>query len=242
MSPVAKIFCPFLLLLFIAPPWQSAANAAAPMRLGAAIDAGAAGADALPETNIAQAAAQAGRADPGVAKPPAAADLDLERLKYEYDIQVRKLTYEASQDKFRLASYLTILVVVFGIVTFLIIWASTRGTASSDQFLRSSIIILIIVSSLILIVAGYSNEQIAPAFGLFGTIVGYMLGRLNQSTDTGGRGGGDAGAGTGAGQGGGPGGGQAGGSGDGGSGGSAAADRQVRAQVKGSDAGRDEVK
>jgi hypothetical protein len=27
--------------------------------------------------------------------------------------------------------------------------------------------------------AGYSNEQIAPAFGLFGTIIGYILGRLS---------------------------------------------------------------
>lgn len=241
MSPVVRAFCLTLLLFLGSASWQFAA-AATPSRLISVADAGTVGSDALPETNIAAAAKQAGQPDPGAAKPPPAADLDLERLKYEYDIQVRKLTYEASQDKFRLASYLTILVVVFGIVTFLIIWASTRGTASSDQFLRSSIIILIIVSSLILIVAGYSNEQIAPAFGLFGTIVGYMLGRLNQSTDTGGRGGGDAGAGTGAGQGGGPGGGQAGGSGDGGSGGSAEADRQVRAQVKDSDDGSDKVK
>jgi hypothetical protein len=31
-----------------------------------------------------------------------------------------------------------------------------------------------------LITVGYNNEQIAPAFGLFGTIVGYMLGRFAQ--------------------------------------------------------------
>ena len=31
-----------------------------------------------------------------------------------------------------------------------------------------------------LITCGYNNEQIAPAFGLFGTIVGYMLGRFAQ--------------------------------------------------------------
>ena len=30
------------------------------------------------------------------------------------------------------------------------------------------------------ITAGYTNEQVAPAFGLFGTIIGYMLGRMNQ--------------------------------------------------------------
>lgn len=212
MSPVARVLYLILLVFVGLASWQFAA-AATPSRLVSVADAATAGTDALPETNVAEAAKQAGQSDSAAAKPPSAVDLDVERLKYDYDIQVRKLAYEASQDKFRLASYLTILVVFFGIVTFLIVWASTRGTANSDQFLRSSIIILIIVSSLILIVAGYSNEQIAPAFGLFGTIVGYMLGRLNQSPDSVGRGG-NAGGGAGQG-GGGSGGGQAGGSGSG---------------------------
>jgi hypothetical protein len=42
----------------------------------------------------------------------------------------------------------------------------------------------VITGTLILITVGYSNEQVAPAFGLFGTIVGYMLGRLSQSSAT----------------------------------------------------------
>jgi hypothetical protein len=41
------------------------------------------------------------------------------------------------------------------------------------------IVITVITGSLILITAGYSNEQIAPAFGLFGTVIGYMLGRMS---------------------------------------------------------------
>jgi hypothetical protein len=42
------------------------------------------------------------------------------------------------------------------------------------------IVITVITGSLVLITAGYSNEQIAPAFGLFGTVIGYMLGRMSQ--------------------------------------------------------------
>jgi hypothetical protein len=30
---------------------------------------------------------------------------------------------------------------------------------------------------MVLICAGYSNDQIAPAMGLFGTLAGYLLGR-----------------------------------------------------------------
>jgi hypothetical protein len=42
-------------------------------------------------------------------------------------------------------------------------------------------VVTIIVSALILVIAGFSNDQIAPAFGLFGTIVGYMLGRMSST-------------------------------------------------------------
>ena len=41
-------------------------------------------------------------------------------------------------------------------------------------------VITVITGSLVLITAGYSNEQIAPAFGLFGTVIGYMLGRMSN--------------------------------------------------------------
>jgi len=46
-----------------------------------------------------------------------------------------------------------------------------------EHVTRALTIILVIVGTMVLITAGYNNEQIAPAFGLFGTIVGYILGR-----------------------------------------------------------------
>jgi len=40
---------------------------------------------------------------------------------------------------------------------------------------------MVITASLVLITVGYNTEQIAPSFGLFGTIIGYMLGRMSPS-------------------------------------------------------------
>ncbi len=46
---------------------------------------------------------------------------------------------------------------------------------------RAMTILFVIMATMVLITAGYNNEQIAPAFGLFGTIVGYILGRGEKS-------------------------------------------------------------
>jgi hypothetical protein len=50
-----------------------------------------------------------------------------------------------------------------------------------EDIARPIIILSVITGTLILVTVGYSNDQIAPAFGLFGTIIGYMLGRLSPS-------------------------------------------------------------
>lgn len=46
-----------------------------------------------------------------------------------------------------------------------------------EQITQTFIVTLIIVGTLVLISAGYSNDQIGPALGLFGTIAGYLLGK-----------------------------------------------------------------
>jgi hypothetical protein len=40
---------------------------------------------------------------------------------------------------------------------------------------------VIVTAGLFLMTAGYSSEQIAPMYGLLGTIVGYLLGKANSS-------------------------------------------------------------
>lgn len=49
-----------------------------------------------------------------------------------------------------------------------------------EPLLRAFGTILIIISSIFLVVAGYSDKQIAPVMGLLGTIAGYLLGKSSS--------------------------------------------------------------
>jgi hypothetical protein len=76
--------------------------------------------------------------------------------------------------------WLTCLIGVIGLLIIgLTVW-SVRSLEHRrpEDVTRPIIIVTVVTGTLILVTAGYSNEQIAPAFGLFGTIVGYILGRL----------------------------------------------------------------
>lgn len=48
---------------------------------------------------------------------------------------------------------------------------------TADDIVKNCTITLVIIGALILIVAGYNSQQTAQAFGLFGTVIGYLLGR-----------------------------------------------------------------
>lgn len=56
------------------------------------------------------------------------------------------------------------------------------GKIRQELIYKMTILSLIIFSTLFLISTGYSNDQIAPAIGLMGTIAGYLLGK-SYSTD-----------------------------------------------------------
>jgi hypothetical protein len=82
--------------------------------------------------------------------------------------------------------WLTCLIILLGIFIILVLVHSISkivGSRSEDIW-RPIIIVTIVTGTLVLVTAGYSNEQIAPAFGLFGTIIGYILGRMGQSNRT----------------------------------------------------------
>ena len=68
--------------------------------------------------------------------------------------------------------------IVLALATYLI-----RLGKSSSSVLRIFGTILIISSSIFLIVAGYTSQQIAPAMGLLGTLAGYLLGKESASID-----------------------------------------------------------
>jgi hypothetical protein len=48
---------------------------------------------------------------------------------------------------------------------------------TADDIVRNCSITIVIISATLLIVAGYNSQQTAQAFGLFGTLIGYLLGR-----------------------------------------------------------------
>lgn len=84
----------------------------------------------------------------------------------------------------RLEFSLSLVVLGFGLIIILLeIFLIRSKKISSEDTIKFIIITLIITSTLFLITAGYSNDQIAPAVGLLGTIAGYLLGRINQKKE-----------------------------------------------------------
>ena len=76
----------------------------------------------------------------------------------------------------------------FGILLFgaLIIYLQYRHISGSNNFTPKDVLLvyvvtLVIVGTLFLISAGWSSDDIAPAIGLFGTVVGYLLGQKSNT-------------------------------------------------------------
>lgn len=80
--------------------------------------------------------------------------------------------------------WLTCLIMTFGLLVLAMYIYAIRNIRDRrpEDVSRALIVITVITGSLVLITAGYSNDQIAPAFGLFGTVIGYMLGRMSNSS------------------------------------------------------------
>jgi hypothetical protein len=78
--------------------------------------------------------------------------------------------------------WLTCLICLLGLVIIITLTMVLRrvDNARPEDIARPIIVVTVIIGTLLLVTVGYTNEQIAPAFGLFGTIIGYMLGRLSS--------------------------------------------------------------
>ena len=72
-------------------------------------------------------------------------------------------------------------VIGFGVFVLICITYLIRRDKQIETLLRPFGTILIIIAAVFLIVAGYSEKQIAPVIGLLGTIAGYILGRDGAS-------------------------------------------------------------
>lgn len=68
-------------------------------------------------------------------------------------------------------------VLLFGFLTLILASYVMRKGHPWEAVLKIFGMVLIIVMTVFLIVAGYDDKQVAPAMGLLGTIAGYLLGK-----------------------------------------------------------------
>jgi hypothetical protein len=81
--------------------------------------------------------------------------------------------------------WLAVLIMLFGFaVLYLQYRLLTRcmQPPSPSDILRAFTVTIVIVGTMALIAVGYSTAQLTPALGLFGSIIGYLLGRAHDST------------------------------------------------------------
>jgi len=75
-------------------------------------------------------------------------------------------------------------VLIFGLVVMVLATALLYKGKKADDILKLFGTIIIVISAIFLVVAGYTDTQIAPVIGLLGTIAGYLLGRSeNEKND-----------------------------------------------------------
>jgi hypothetical protein len=93
--------------------------------------------------------------------------------------------------------FLSIAALIFGVIFLAFIsWALCKlvKNPSAEDILETYTIAFVIIGVLFMVAAGWGSNQIAPAIGLFGTIVGYMLGRSARPGHPNGNGGTTSGA------------------------------------------------
>jgi hypothetical protein len=83
-----------------------------------------------------------------------------------------------------LVQFLGVSVLLFGLFAMLLMFVLFLRNRSNELVLRAFGIPLIIVSAVFLIVAGYTEKQIAPVMGLLGTIAGYLLAKTETPSGT----------------------------------------------------------
>lgn len=75
------------------------------------------------------------------------------------------------------------IVLIFGLIVIAISSGLALKKIDRETILKVVVIPMAVMLAVFLVVAGYSDSQIAPAMGLLGTIVGYVLGTRKGATD-----------------------------------------------------------
>lgn len=95
-------------------------------------------------------------------------------------VAVNTATEAALQSSFILSCAL----LAFGLVVLFLIGYLIKVGKDPEDLLRSFGTVLIIIAAVFLIVAGYSEKQIAPVIGLLGTVAGYLLGKSHANSNS----------------------------------------------------------
>lgn len=94
-----------------------------------------------------------------------------------------EVTSSTAQSVLQNTEFLTsfIILIVGVLILSIVVFAKPLQRLNSDQHIKLIIVVLTVVASLFLIAYGFNSEQTAPAFGLLGTILGYILGKGNNN-------------------------------------------------------------
>lgn len=87
--------------------------------------------------------------------------------------QATKAQWWSTQDAMTMSAAL----LIFGVIVLAMATAVIRSGKKTDAVIKVFGTVLIVIVSVFLVVAGYSETQIAPVMGLLGTIAGYILGK-----------------------------------------------------------------
>lgn len=73
----------------------------------------------------------------------------------------------------------SIAILIFGMAVLAFQYFQQRHSSdhTADSVMKTTVVTLIIICTMLMITLGLSSQQIAPALGLFGTIAGYLLGK-----------------------------------------------------------------
>ena len=112
---------------------------------------------------------------PALTRPPTTLGQDLSAKTTSLKDSVPMTSYEFG---------LSLGVLLFGVLLIILeVFIIKFKNISDELVIRFILVTLIITATLFLITAGYSNDQIAPAIGLFGTVAGYILGKASNKND-----------------------------------------------------------
>jgi len=81
-------------------------------------------------------------------------------------------------DKETILAYAILLCLL--LILLLEIWVIQKAKIQEENAIKLFVITLVLMGTLFVLMVGYDEKVIAPIFGLFGTIVGYLFGKSTK--------------------------------------------------------------